>query len=68
MALDLRKVRHPWRGKGHWQNLREVTFLLSHCATAPSTPGWPNFEKSRSHADLVGIIWTSDQPDAKTST
>jgi len=46
-----------------------VTFL--HCATAPSGPRSPIIEASRSHSDTpqsVGLLWTSDQPDAVTFT
>jgi len=51
-----------------------------HCATyvffvlqQPSLmgPGGPDIDAARSHSDAshsVGILWTSDQPDAETST
>jgi len=37
----------------------------------PVGQGLLNIEASRSHSDtphLVGLLWTSDQPDADTST
>ena len=40
-------------------------------ATACSVPGLPYVEASRSHSDTplsVGLLWTSDEPDAETST
>jgi len=39
--------------------------------TAPSWPGRPIIEALRSHSDTphwVGILWTSDQPEADAST
>jgi len=44
------------------------TFLRS--ATACSGPGPPNYQASPSHEDTppsVGLLWTSDQPNAETS-
>jgi len=45
--------------------------FLCHGTTAPSGPGTPVVEAKRSHSDTthsVGLLWTSDQPDAETST
>ena len=45
------------------------TFL--HAATAPSWQGFLFIEASRSYSDTpqpVGLLWTSDRPDAQTST
>jgi hypothetical protein len=39
--------------------------------TAPSGPGGPIIEALRSHSDTpqwVGLLWTSDQPEADAST
>jgi len=47
--------------------LRQLSFLSM--ARQPLVgQGGPHFENSRSHSDLVGLLWTSDQPDAETST
>ena len=40
-------------------------------STAPSGPRPPNYRGLQSHSDTphsVGLLWTSDRPDAKTST
>ena len=42
-----------------------------HAATAPSWQGFLFIEASRSYSDTpqpVGLLWTSDRPDAETST
>ena len=47
-------------------------YFFFHGSTAPSGVGPPHFEASRSHTSetplSVGLLWTSDQPDAETST
>jgi hypothetical protein len=47
------------------------TFFI-HGATAPSGPGHPHYRgftiTLRHTPHSVGILWTSDQPDAETST
>jgi len=45
--------------------------FFRHAATAPSGPVGPNMDAARSHSDesqSVGLLWTSDQPDAENST
>jgi len=45
--------------------------IFYHGATAPVGQGLLIIEDSRSYSDtphLVGLLWTSDQPDAETST
>ena len=44
-------------------------FCFYHGFTAPSSQGFLIIEDSRSHSDTpqsVGLLWTSDQPDAET--
>ena len=53
--------------------IRNAAWLVSfyHGATAPNGPGPPHIEASLSHANTpqsVGILWTTDQPDAETSS
>jgi len=46
-------------------------FILYYDATAPVGHGLLIVEDSWSHSDTphsVGLLWTSDQPDAETST
>ena len=47
-------------------------FLPPNDSTAPWGPRPPHFEASRSHTldtpHSVGLLWTSDQPAAETST
>jgi hypothetical protein len=48
-----------------------VRFCFLNGVTAPSGPGILIIEPSWSHWDTpnsVGLLWTSDQPDAETST
>jgi hypothetical protein len=38
-------------------------------ATDPSGPGHPHYRGfTMTHTSSVGVIWTSDKPDAETST
>ena len=45
-------------------------FLIPIAQQPAGGQGLPSVKASRSHLDtrLVGILWTSDQPDAETST
>jgi len=48
-----------------------LSFFLSHRATVTVCQGLLIFEVSQSHSDTphsVGLLWTSDQSDAETST
>jgi hypothetical protein len=55
------------RPRGH----QDTYNSFSHGSTAPSEPGPPQFEVPGWHSDAphsVGLLWTSDQPVAETST
>ena len=48
-----------------------VAFFFYHIATIPVGQGFLIVQDSRSHSDTphsVGLLWTSDQPDAEPST
>jgi len=50
--------------------VNELGFFYFHGSTAPSALGAPYCRDSQSHADTlpsVGLLWTSNQPDAETS-
>jgi len=50
---------------------RQINFFLPWCKNPPVGQGLLTIEDSRSHSDtphLVRFLWTSDQPDAETST
>ena len=58
-------VSHP-----HIKSCVFIVFHLFHGATVPSGSGPPHYEASRTHSDIshsVGLLWTSDQPNAETS-
>ena len=51
--------------------LRVILYYFYHAATALVGQGLLFIEASRSHSDTpqsVALLWTSDQPDAETST
>jgi hypothetical protein len=53
-------VKHAPVGQG--------LLILSHGETCPSGPGSPHFWDFTITRHSVGPLWTSDQPDAETST
>ena len=68
---DVITRRLCWK-QGHDKQKRKPTFFF-HGAAAPPPPGQSLliFEDSRSHSDTphsVGLLWTSDQLVAETST
>jgi hypothetical protein len=52
--------------------MKVICFFFFNGSTAPLGPRPPHFEASRSHTldtpRSVGLLWTSDQPVAETST
>ena len=60
--------------KGHFpinKSLASYLFYRGTTAPPPVGQGLLIVEKSRSHSDTphsVGLLWTSDRPDAQTST
>jgi hypothetical protein len=54
----------------HYKIVLGIFFFFSHGTTALTGKGLLIFAASRSHSDTpfsVGLLWTSDQPDAETS-
>ena len=54
-----------------FKDIHQLAVLFYHGASVPVGQGLLNVEDSWSHSDTlhsVGLLWTSDQPDAETST
>jgi len=69
-CLNMRYLKLDSRTYFTWRKSSTV-FLFCHGATAPLGQGLLIVEDSWSHSDaphLVGLLWTSDQPDTETST
>jgi hypothetical protein len=61
-----------WTLQNRDELIKTKRFCFSHGATAPSGPGPPHYRGFmiilRHTPQSVGLLWTSDQPDAETST